>query len=59
MRELILAVAIIAAAVIVAMAFRYTTILAGADVEGVLDRWTGTVVDPWPEHCAEPEGQRL
>ena len=59
MRELVLAAAIVIAAVIVAVAFRYTTILAGPDVEGVLDRWTGAVVDPWPVRGAEPEGQRL
>ncbi|HUI26885.1 MAG TPA: hypothetical protein VL403_12445 [Candidatus Kryptonia bacterium] len=60
MRELLLALAIIAAAAIVACSFRYTTILAGDDTEGVLDRWTGSVNYPWPD-SGEPgdTGRRL
>ena len=50
MRELLLALAIVAAAAIVACSFRYTTILAGDDTEGVLDRWTGSVNYPWPDN---------
>ncbi|MBI1818356.1 MAG: hypothetical protein HYR72_25525 [Deltaproteobacteria bacterium] len=53
MRELLLAVAIVAAAAIVAASFRYTPILAGENVEGVLDRWTGAVTYPWPDSCEE------
>ena len=61
MRELLLAVAIVLAAVIIASAFRYTPILAGEDVEGVLDRWTGAVTYPWPGGCPSSEegGARL
>lgn len=61
MREFLLAIAIIIAAVIVACSMRYTTILAGDDSEGVLDRWTGTVTYPWPDGCkpGDTGGQRL
>ena len=60
MRELLLAIAIVAAAAIVACSFRYTTILAGEDAEGVLDRWTGSVTYPWPGSCEPGEtGRRL
>jgi hypothetical protein len=57
MRELLLAVAIVLAAVIVAAGFRYTPILAGENAEGVLDRWTGAVTYPWPEGCEQPRGE--
>jgi hypothetical protein len=61
MREFFLAFAIIVAAMIVACSFRYTTILAGEDAEGVLDRWTGSVTYPWPESCetGDTGGRRL
>jgi hypothetical protein len=59
MRELIIALSIIAAACIMACAFRYTPILVNGDVEGVLDRWTGQVSDPLQGACGDEQGTRL